>query len=114
MHPLKHPALLPHTAPLRKKQSTVFPTVQLYFSHKINRRSKKLLDGIHTCIPWFLKQTGSAAAEPPIAYAAPPPFLTFSRPNRQNENFSFHRVFAPFYPVFVPFARLCQFQINLY
>ena len=68
MRPLKLLSLLPHTAPLRKKQSTVFPTVQLYFSHKINRRSKKYLTEYILVFRGFF-HTGSAAAQHPHLFS---------------------------------------------
>ena len=57
---------------------------------------------------------GRPAAEPSIVYAERGASLTFSRPNRQNENFSFHRFLRRFYPGFALFAHLHQFQITYY
>ena len=54
MRPLKLLSLLPHTAPhLEKLKHGLSDRAEiLFFSNK--PQVKKVLDGIHTCILWFL------------------------------------------------------------
>jgi hypothetical protein len=54
MRPLKLLSLLPHTAPhLEKQKHGLSDRAEILFS--LNKpQVKKVLDGIHTCILWFL------------------------------------------------------------